>query len=328
MLVSESVLRDGAELFGVDPSSLRQLGSPEEGVFTCRKGNLSYAIRFVRISQEKILPYAEKLRFARYLADGGAPVAGPVESSSGSLYETLPDEDGTVLVYLSPHSAGQRPTARNLYYWNEKLFMEWGKAIGKMHALARQYPFWEKGPDTHLVDTVEEMESFEVQCDEPRIRARFAPLLETLRSLARDRASYGLIHNDMHSERFIYVPDTHPEQPLLITNYDVCVYGWFAGDIATALYSAMTQSVRGGLREREAFAQVFMKAFYKGYRGENELDPDWFTYLPMFLSCRELVTYIALSGEWPASSRNRWQIKVLAEKRARLHNGEPVIADI
>lgn len=328
MRISETALQQGAELFGVDPSSLRELGGPLEDVFTCRKGNLSYAIRFITLPENRITAFVEKLHFARYLSEGGAPVAGPVESTRGSLYETLPGEDGPLLVFLAPHSAGQRPTARNLYYWNERLFTDWGRAMGKMHALARQYPLWDKEPDTCLMDPMEELESFREQCSEPKIAARFDPLAAALRSLPRDRASYGLFHNDMHPETFLYVPDTHPERPLVVTNYDHMAFGWFAGDIATALYSAMAQSIRGGLAEREAFAQVFMKPFYKGYRSENELDVDWFTYLPAFMHLRELVSYIALSREWPADRRNRWQTKVLSEKRARLQRGEPVIAEI
>ena len=328
MRITETELQQGAELFGVDPASLRALGGPPDDVFTCRKGNLSYAIRYLHLPEERIPAIAEKLRFARYLADGGAPVAGPVESKRGSLYEALPGRDGSLLVFLAPHSAGQRPTARNLYYWNEKLFSAWGKAMGKMHALARLYPLWEKGPGTCLMDPMEELETFQSQCSEPKIAARFAPLADVLRALPRDRASYGLIHNDMHPETFLYFPDTHPERPLVITNYDHMLYGWFASDVATALYSALAQSIRGGLAEREAFAQVFMKPFYKGYRVENELDVEWFTYLPTFLQMRELITYIALSREWPAERRQRWQSKLLSEKRTRLQRGEPVIAEI
>ncbi len=328
MLVSESILNTGAERFGVDPASLRQLGGPPAGVFTCRKGNLSYAIRFVPISEASIPLFGEKLRYARYLADGGAPVAGPVESVSGSLYETLPGDDGPVLVFLAPHSAGQRPYARNLYYWNEKLFAAWGKAMGKMHALARLHPQWEKLPGSPLMDMEAELESFRTACDEPKIAAQFAPLAAVLRSLPRDRASYGLIHNDLHPESFLYIPDTHPQQPILITNYDLILHGWFVSDIAVALYSAITQSVRGGLVQREAFAQTFMKPFYQGYRTENELDTEWFTYLPVFLRIRELIAYLALSEEWPAGHRISWQARVLAEKRARLQRGEPVIEEI
>lgn len=328
MRIPETILQQGAELFGVDPSSLRELGGPPEDVFTCRIGNLSYAIRFVHLPDDRIPGFAEKLTFARHLADGGAPVAGPVESTRESLYDILPGEDGPLLVFLAPHSAGQRPTARNLYYWNDRLFTAWGKAMGKMHALARQYPQWEKGPGTCLMDPLEEIESFHALCSEPKISARFAPLVEALRALPRDRASYGLIHNDLHPQTFLYIPDTHPERPLVITNYDHMVYGWFVSDIAIALYSAMMQAVRGGLAEREAFAQVFMKPFYKGYRMENDLDVDWFTYLPAFMQMRELISYIALSGEWPADRRQRWQSKFLAEKRARIQRGEPVIAEI
>ncbi|RPJ51697.1 MAG: hypothetical protein EHM21_02105, partial [Chloroflexi bacterium] len=207
----------------------------------------------------------------------------------------------------------------------------WGQVMGKMHALARAYPRWQKStqgeddPPSLITDWQSEHEFFAGWCKEPKIVAQWRKLSEPLAALPRERDGFGLIHNDLHMWNFLYNPDATGQHPITIIDFDVCAYHWFMTDIAIAAYHGMTFGPRKSLAEREMFARHFLQHFMGGYRQENELDPGWFEHLPLFLRYREMLSYIAMSNEWPEEKRNRWQVAFLAEKRSRILRGEGLI---
>ncbi len=328
MQVSEFVRRSGAQLFGVDPDSFKDLNGTDGAVFACRQGSRAYVIKFVPLAEETA-KYEEKLRFMHYLNDNGIPIAIPIPSSRGNSFELIAEEDQRYLVTVAPLANGQHPVPRNLYLWNEQLFQTWGQVLGSMHALAKQYPYWEKPaqglPDTLLDDWREEHRFFAEWCKEPKITTKWLTLGGFFESLPRDRSCYGLIHNDLHQMNFFYNPDARGVHPITIIDFDVCAYHWFFTDIAIALYHAITHQSLKGLAERRSFARHFLNFFLLGYRQENDLDDTWLSFLPEFTKYREILIYIALSNSWPEETRHPWQKSFLAEKRMRTLRDEPVL---
>ena len=335
MIVSEAVQKEAAGLFEVDSASLHSIGGTDGAVYSCRKGSRAFVMKFVPVAGDGVSVYEEKLAFIGYLAEHGVPIAAPVQSNRGNRFEVVAGEETTYLVTLAPRADGRNPTARNLYDWNERLFRTWGEVVGKMHALARQYPRWERpsaeaiaagtAEPTRINDWEGEHRYFAGWCKEPKIVQHWLPLYDELKYLPRDRASYGLIHNDLHQYNFMYNPEARGGSPITIIDFDVCGYHWFITDIAIALYHATSESARGGLPARREFARGFLTPFRQGYQQENDLDETWFLYMPTFLKYREILVYIALSETWNPESRNRWQTSFLAEKRRRILRDEPVL---
>lgn len=332
MVVSEQTRILGAQRFAVDPHSMKDMGGTDGAVYSCRKDNRAFVMKFLPMREEEIPRYEEKLKFVHYLSENGVPIAVPVESPSGQLYERVQEGEQIYLVLLTPLASGRHPQARNLYDWNERLFHTWGQVMGKMHALARQYPTWEKPdessaghPVTHICDWREEHQSFAVWCKEPKIVSKWNLLYEPLSCLPRDRSNYGLIHNDLHQWNFFYQPDARGVHPITIIDFDVCSYHWFLTDISIAVYHAMTEGRARTLEERRSFARNFLTHFMQGYREENLLDEGWFVHLPLFLKYREILLYIALSNTWPKEHLNPWQKRFLADKRGRTLRDEAII---
>jgi Ser/Thr protein kinase RdoA (MazF antagonist) len=331
MNVAEDTLLAGAALYGVDPRSLKSLGGSDGAVYSCRRGSRACTIKFVPMPPEKLTAYEEKLAFILYLDEHGVPLAVPQQAESGRRFEILPGEGGPYAVSLTHRAGGRNPSPRNLYDWNERLFACWGQAMGQMHALARAYPRWRKpapgedDPPSQLGDWQSEHEFFAGWCQEPKIVAQWRRLFEPLAALPRKRDGFGLIHNDLHMGNFLYDPDARGGSPITIIDFDVCGYHWFITDIAIPVYHGMIFGQHKSLAQRETFARQFLQHFMRGYCQENALDPAWLDQLPLFLRYREILLYIALSNEWPAGGRNRWQAQFLAEKRARILRGEPVI---
>lgn len=328
MQVSDQVRSAGVEYFGIDPNSLKSLGGTDGVVFACRRGSRGYVIKFTPLVED-ISIFKERVRFIHYLVENGVSIAAPLESVNGHLYELVPEEEKTYLVTLAPLADGRHPVPRNLYDWNDRLFQTWGQVTGKMHRLARQYPWWEKadqsaGP-TQLIDWQDEHQFFVDWCSEKKITAKWMPFLDFFKTLPRDRTCYGLIHNDLHPMNFFYNPDARDTDPITIIDFDVCTYHWFFMDIAIAVYHSITHQSLKGLTERRAFAKHFLSHFMNGYRQENELDDGWLAYLPEFVKYREILIYIALTNSWPADHLHPWQKHFLAEKRGRTLRGDPIL---
>lgn len=337
MDVNEDTLTAGAALFGVDPRSLQARGGSDGAVYSCRRGDTACMIKFVPLPPDRLTVYQEKLDFIFYLAENGVPVALPQPSENGQRYEMLPGMDSCYAVTVTPLAGGRHPTPRNLYDWNERLFVGWGQVLGKMHALARAYPRWQKvsasednaldeaGAPSQTGDWRNEYEFFSNWCEEPKIVAQWRKLYEPLSALPRERDGFGLIHNDLHMWNFLYNPDARGVHPITIIDFDVCCYHWFITDIAIAVYHGMVFDLHRSLAQRETFARQFLQPFMRGYRQENQLNPGWFEHLPLFLRYREILSYIALSKDWPEARRATWQNAILAEKRARILRDEPLI---
>jgi len=99
--------------------------------------------------------------------------------------------------------------------------------------------------------------------------------------LPKDRAGYGLIHQDAHGGNF-FIKDG----AITLFDFDDCMYGWFIYDIAMVLFYAAL-----GKEDMAAFTKTFMGDFLQGYAQENMLDPPWLPEIPHFLKLREIDLY-------------------------------------
>ena len=329
MIVDEHLLAEGAEKFGIDPDSFKWLGGTDGAVYRCRIASRAYVMKFVPSEQQSEGPYLEKIAYARFLGENGVPIALPVESHEGKLVECAGSGDRTYLVTVMPMADGRHPQPRNLYDWNERLFLAWGQVMGRMHALTQNYPYWENRPgalETKIEGWEEEHRFFVNWCKEPKITAKWQELYPFLAGLPRDRSCYGLVHNDLHQWNFFYDPDAREKHPITIIDFDVCAYQWFITDIAVAVYHAAANGMGKTLAERRKQTYTFLEHFMRGYRQENQIDDSWLAHLPAMMKYRDILLYIALTNSWSEEERQKpWNKRWLGEKRARTLRSEPVI---
>lgn len=333
MIVNDALLAAGAERYGADRDSFISMGGTDGAVYGCRIGDRAYVMKFVPVSPQDIPAYAEKQEFASYLAENGIPVAMPVESLNGLRLEQIQGEQELYLVSVTLLAAGQHPSPRNLFLWNDRLFERWGQVMGKMHALTQAYPRWEHpsddgtvAPPTLIEGWQQEHQFFVQWSKEPRITARWMELYPLLSALPRDRSNYGLVHNDLHPQNFFYHPEARGVHPLTIFDFDVCAYNWFIADIAIAVYHAAANRMQQTLVQRQEATRAFLVPFLHGYRQENQLDEGWLETLPLFMKYRDILLYIALTNSWSEAQRMKPDIKRwLAAKRGRTLRDEPII---
>jgi Ser/Thr protein kinase RdoA (MazF antagonist) len=104
-----------------------------------------------------------------------------------------------------------------------------------------------------------------------RVRRR---VHEELTALPTDRATFGLIHADLHPRNVLVTPNE-----LVAIDFDDCGFGWHYYDIAVAL----TES------QQHPSGTELQTAFLAAYRAERSL-PDAEGKLPLFFLIRSLVS--------------------------------------
>lgn len=252
-----------------------------------------------------------------YLAEGGVSVARAVPSENGSLVEAVSDgQGGEFLLTAFVYAPGRRVGSGQ---FTERLVRNYGRLIGRMHALAKTYrvssPAWDRYDwDAPENDTAErqmpEKDSLALE--------KYRAVLEHLCSLPRDPQGYGMIHQDAHAGNFFVDENDN----LTLFDFDDCCCGHFIYDIAMVLFYASSVE-----RDPEAFTGRFMPIFLSGYREENTLDPAWLEELPWFMKLREIDLYAAIqvSTEDGDYSDHPWSRMFMDGRRERIEQDIPCI---
>ncbi|WP_275589203.1 phosphotransferase enzyme family protein [Paenibacillus sacheonensis] len=160
-----------------------------------------------------------------------------------------------------------------------------------------------------------------------RRRAASDDLIRTLSALPRDSRTFGLIHGDIGVGNFC----VDERGGITLFDFDEAQYSWFVEDIALQLYYLVyVYGGEDGQAYREDQARRFMKHFMRGYLLEHALDDEWLGRIPLFLRLRELIVYIGSFRSWDGdetfgSSDNQWFKDWIAESKARIENGIPIV---
>ncbi|MFN2155445.1 MAG: phosphotransferase enzyme family protein [Anaerolineae bacterium] len=323
MEVADSVLREGARLYGADPAALHSRGGMDGAVYEYEQEGRGRILKFVPTTQDKIDQVRAKWAFADYLAQHGVRVGRPLPSESGALLEVVQGEDATWAVTLSERVPGRHPDWKGTPAYSDAIFEAWGQTLGRMHALARRYT-----GGAALPHAAEEVASFTDwcarACQDDAMVARWREMAETLAALPQDRAGYGVVHNDLHPWNFL-VSEERGGPVVTVIDFDVCLHHWFVCDLATAFFPAVTGWIpitRPGM-ERAAFLRHAWERFMAGYERENVLDAAWLAHLPTFLKYRQMLLYVVFADEWQAP--NEWQVETLRQWQSSILSGTPVV---
>jgi Ser/Thr protein kinase RdoA (MazF antagonist) len=234
------------------------------------------------------------------------------------LIETVQDGETTYAVSRSRKAPGKHIDRHGLTDRAHLLFEAWGRVMGRMHSLTRQYD-----GGHHIIHWPQELQFMANWCKDEAVRVCWSQLEEQLQALPQTSDCYGLIHNDLHPENFlVHYVDGEPE--ITVIDFDVCAYHWFATDIAIAMFPLFVgwMSPPGRSMDREAFGAYFFKHFMRGYERETHLDPFWLKQLPMFLKYRQMLLFSVFSNEW--QERDKYQERLLKDWRCAIVNQEPV----
>ncbi len=279
----------------------------------------------LRIGEEDCAPEQTlgMLEWVRFLNEQGAPVTAPVTSIHGRLLERLEQDGKTYTITAFEEAEGILAERIPLSEWSNELFQAIGQAAGKLHAVSKRYQ-----PPSSSLTRPEWFESSEIHDVQERLAnrpdpagVRLAALVGELKRLPASPENYGLIHDDLHFANFL----VQPGGEVMIIDFDDCCYGWYAMDVAMALFDVLVLYRRDNEEQRCEFARHFLRSYLSGYRQENSLEPYWVEQIPRFLKLKEMCVYVPLIGHAESATPGTWVGEFMPGRAERIANDVPYV---
>ena len=310
---TKNPLKEGANLFGIASNALsfrvRATGAAYLCLLDGRRVMLELTPTFLLVG-ETIDMLEQKLDFVNYLGENGVSVRRSLPSKHDRLVEVVETGKATYAVSLREEALGWRISVLNVSdrFWNEALFLRWGRVMGRIHALSKRYGTWESRPQQSLPgelqkephESSDDGEPYDLfrdwrwyqdllasWCTDALILEKLLELAEELSKLPKTRKSHGLIHGDLGPGNFLINNDG-----LTVVGFDFCSHSWLVDDVAGALYHAMRVGPTDLRLSAQGFATSFLGQFMAGYSLENTLGTYWLKQLPTFLKYRTVGGYI------------------------------------
>jgi amicoumacin kinase len=314
-LFNDDILQTALWKYEIAPDRSHLLDGFESFIYAFERPDGQFILRIGHSGRRSPDQIRGEVDWINYLASGGVTVARAISSRDGNLVEPVSDGRGGEFLCTAFVKAPGGEVKREQI--NDRLFVNYGRLLGRMHALAKTYrlpePAWKR---SEWDDPVNMYADHWLPEKYGHLLPKYRRLMDHLSALSRDPDGYGMIHQDAHPGNFFVDED----YVITLFDFDDCVYGHFIYDIAMVLfYTAM------GGADRTAFTGRFLPAFFSGYREENRLDPRWLPELPHFLKLREIDLFaeiLFMDGENPS---HPWSARYMQGRREKIENDEPFI---
>jgi len=315
---NDTILRQARQRYAIAAADIHLLDGFESFIYAFTRAGHGYILRIGHSLRRSPDLIRGEVDWINYLAAGGAGVAQAILSDDGNLVELIDDGQGgqflaTAFVRAPGGSVGE------MGGWSEALLVNYGRLLGRIHALSKQYrpanPAWQR-PQWH--DPINNDIYAALSQEESLVAERYRAIFDHLLALPRDGESYGMIHQDAHAGNFFVDKNGR----LTLFDFDDCVYGHFAYDLAMVLFYAVTNRT-----DAEAFGRLFWPHFWRGYRQENHLDKGWLAEIPHFMKLREIDLYAVILRDLPPAEieGHPWTAEFMRGRRQRIENDVPCL---
>jgi Ser/Thr protein kinase RdoA (MazF antagonist) len=313
MGLDEKILEVLYKLYDIDRESIKEVNECGE-IFECSYQENYYVLRlsdYKSFGEQK-----EEADFINYLYQNGVNVANVIPSKNGEMIEIIEYNEQEIYAALFSKALGHQATSKE---WDNNLIEKYGKMIGKMHKLSKQY-----SPQniSHSIKNWFEQEEYDYKKHLPEchelIMDKCDALFNAIKSLPRNKETYGLIHSDIGQGNSFIDGDE-----ITIFDFQDCEYHYFMNDIAIMIYFGVEQSFNG--KDINTYSIDFINSLLKGYRSEIEIDSFWIEKIPLFLKLREMLSFIIFYCYWDIESLNEDQKALLNLYRKNIEYDIPVL---
>jgi amicoumacin kinase len=314
---NNEILQTALRCYNISADAIELLDGFESFIYRFTRPEGRFILRIGHSNRRNPNLIRGEVDWINYLAAHGASVAEAILSEHGNLVEAVDDgQGGEFLCTAFVHAAGDEVRPDQM---NDRLYRNYGRLIGRMHALAKTYrvsnPAWERYAwDAPQNNTAER----QMPDKEALALEKYHAIMSHLQNLPRDVEGYGMIHQDAHPGNF-FVDEVYR---LTLFDFDDCVYGHFIYDIAMVLFYTANEE-----QDPVEFTGRFMPVFLSGYREENRLDPSWLVELPYFMKLREIDLFAAIHYSYEDGDHpdHPWCARYMLGRRARIENELPFI---
>ena len=313
---NDTLLNVAMQRYAILPGKISLLDGFESFIYEFNRSDGDFILRIghsLRRTSDHILG---EVAWINYLYAGGTTVARAILSIDGKLVE--PIQDGFGDAFLCTAFVKARGKIAGKEQINERLFVNYGRLLGRMHALAKDYTPTSPDMQRYAWDDPENnTPDRQLPATESSIRRKYQLVFDRLQRLPRDRDGYGMIHQNAHTGN-LFVDDDYK---LTLFDFDDCVYGHFIYDIAMVVFY-----IAGwGKEDIPGFIKQFMCSFLQGYREQNHLDPHWLKEIPLFLKLREIDLFATILYSMGETPDDEWCARYMLGRRARIENDVPFI---
>lgn len=313
-LFNDDILVTARQRYDIPPDKIQLLDGFESFIYEFNRPDGDYILRISHSERRSEALIHGEVDWINYLAAGGAGVARAVLSRTGSLVEPINDgHGGQFLCTAFVKAHGQEMRRERM---SERFFANYGRLLGRMHALAKNYvpsnPAWKRYAWDDLENNTPDRQLPET---EMFVRQKYQAVFGYLRSLPRGLQEYGMIHQDAHTGNLFVDNDDN----ITLFDFDDCVYGHFIYDIAMVLFYAADE------KDPVDFTVRFAPVFLSAYRKENRLDPAWLKELPYFLKLREIDLFAAILFTMGENPEHPWCARYMKGRRGKIMQDIPYI---
>lgn len=297
---NDTILHEAMRRYGIAPDKIHLLDSFESIVYEFEREGEGFILRVGHSFRKSEALIQGEVDWINHLVRGGVSAARAISSENGKLVEVIDDaQGGQFLVTAFIKAKGQQPWVAG---WTPTRYENYGRLLGKMHALAVDYqpvPAWRR-PEWNDAS----LNFIELYLPKAEVVARqtYDALMEHIHALPKDPTSYGLIHQDAHQNNFFM--DAYGA--ITIFDFDDCAYSWFVNDIAIVLFYISMDAEELGFKDSASFTHEFMTHFLQGYRQAYSLSPSWLKEIPAFLKLRELELYAVVHRDFQIEGTEHW----------------------
>lgn len=189
------------------------------------QGQLCF-LRLAPLEEKNPAHIQAEIDFIQYLRGQGYPAMQPIPDNTGRLTFLLDSHWGTYCVSAFAAVSGAPLEDTPL---TPEIVHAYGQGLGRLHALSAVYdapairPAW---------DTVLNRDILQSAQASPAVLAACDKLFNALRALPTDRSCYSLIHYDFEPDNVFWDASS---RSISVIDFDDCLYGWYAMDVAQAL---------------------------------------------------------------------------------------------
>ncbi|MDD4493788.1 MAG: phosphotransferase [Eubacteriales bacterium] len=279
-MVSDNLLSFAANNYGFDKGTLHFISESTNQIYSFQKSGKRYILRFSERPAEQTRQTKAEMDWLYYLANNNIGVSLPLPVENGELVISTEDNGKPYIISVFEALHGKFWNKNDPALWNEKIFFNWGKVMGDIHRLTKNYSPTNNndvrseftGHNALFLDNMKNCSTVYKVAED---------LINEIMSLPKDIDSYGLIHYDIHPWNFII-----DGEKINVFDFDDSLYGWFALDIGIALYHGLWWG-----RKNDAghdFTNVLIKCFLDGYLSVNLLSDYWISKIPLFMKYRQI----------------------------------------
>jgi len=289
-ICKSEVLEIATARFGTHKQALRKFAEYEGAANLVYEYEMDDQPLILRISftPERTLEQIQaELHFVNYLSDNGVKVSKPILSQNGNWVETIQAEGIPFHAVSFIKGKGMRVPDNEYRYRTdapiEEYYRNWGRILGQMHAVTKSYqPKSDEIIRPDWFDLHKGRLALATQLPNRlyRVQTQIQLLLAELKTLPKDKDSFGLIHGDFNDGNFTV---DYANGDITVFDYDDSCYFWFIYEIASAWEGGIGRTMFRGLSERKSFMDRYMEQVMAGYNGENRLSAEWLEHLPLFI---------------------------------------------